>query len=335
MALLTGAENLDVAGDRAAGATPLRLGLLESLAAIYADRLERAVRRDGPINTMERQAVRSETLSGKLDVGRWTRNAPLHPGIFPVQVNRLSAENDFSRVLGHVAARFARTSRRPITRLRLAHASGALRPGMPEEVVAPPGGELKMLPPQWSAYRPAWSIACALLSRRSLLGPEGAHAGVSVAVEPWPLLETLLDRSLRSAALQASAAGRALRAESQWRLQLLSPAGGTARPREPIAPDGVLFENGRIFAVFDAKYRNYVERDGPKRTEIYQVITAARATGARIAVLAYPGNSSPAWWDVGPEAGNPVRLATIGLAMFSYRPGGEGERGGQLLELVS
>jgi len=335
VALLTGAENLDVAGDRAAGATPLRLGLLESLAAIYADRLERAVRRDGPINTMERQAVRSETLSGKLDVGRWTRNAPLHPGIFPVQVNRLSAENDFSRVLGHVAARFARTSRRPITRLRLAHASGALRPGMPEEVVAPPGGELKMLPPQWSAYRPAWSIACALLSRRSLLGPEGAHAGVSVAVEPWPLLETLLDRSLRSAALQASAAGRALRAESQWRLQLLSPAGGTARPREPIAPDGVLFENGRIFAVFDAKYRNYVERDGPKRTEIYQVITAARATGARIAVLAYPGNSSPAWWDVGPEAGNPVRLATIGLAMFSYRPGGEGERGGQLLELVS
>lgn len=333
LSLLVGSDPVDAGGERAAGLSAARPDLLESLAAVYAARLERALHRDGPIVVMKRERRVSATLSGKLDVTTWSRRFLTNPTHFPIEVNRLTADNDYARALGFVADQFAKNSRNMVIKARLSRAVGLLRPGLTALPMAPAGAELRPLPPQWGVYAPAWDIACAMLARRSLLGAHGTHAGISIAIEPWPLLERLLVRALDSAATLARQQGRQLIATGHRSMKILEGEGGTAHSHHS-EPDGMLFEKGAVIATFEAKYRDYDPKIGPLRGEIYQALAAARAAGAPVAVLVYPGTFETARWSVERPGLTPERLYAVGMEMFSYEPGGEMRRGEALLALA-
>ena len=335
LSLLAGSDPVDIAGERTGGRAAPRDDLLEALARAYTGRLERALHRDGPLQVMQREERRSATLSGRLDVTRWLRDALVHPARFPVATSRLAADNDYSRALCFVAHTLAKRTSDLSVGARLRAVAAALRPGAPEVAVPPAGVELRALPSQWAVYTPAWSIACAVLARRSLLRPEGADRGVSIAIEPWPLLERLLELSLGDAAAQARRVGRPLVAKRQHPLQILSSPKGGARSQDPARPDAVLFEDREAVATFEAKYRDYRVEKGPERTEVYQALAAARAASAPTAVLVYPNGFPAATWSVERPGSAPSRLCAVGLEMFSYRAGGEEHRGAELMGVLS
>ena len=334
LSLLFGSDTVDAAGERAAGFSRSRTDVIEALGIAYASRLRRALRRDGPILQMSRDKRTAGFLRGKLVVGEWVQSAWSNPSRFPQEYALLDADNEFARALAFVAAMFARVARLQDTRFKLLDSIALLRPGLPSVSIAPKGIEHLDLPQQWSAYQPAWSIAAAMLARRSLLGPQGSRAGISIAIEPWPLLERLLERSLENAVQQGCAAGRKLKSAAQSDHTILRRFLGPAREDHFVRPDGILIEDDATLATFEAKYRAYSREGGPLRSEIYQALAAARACSSPLAVLVYPGRFDPAYWCVCKAGATPSCLAAIGLDMFSYRTGEDASRGKLLLRLV-
>jgi hypothetical protein len=334
LSLLVGSDPVDAAGERAAGLSTARSDLVEALGTIFAARLGKAIRRDGPISVMSRERQTGSTLRGQLLVSDWVRSAFLNPARFPQTVGTLTTDNDFSKALAFVADMFATNVRRQRTRAVLRELTQMLRPGLPVPTSAPAGVELRELPPQWSVYRPAWSIAAAVLARRSVLGPQGTKAGVSIAIEPWPLLERLLERSLSAATRLAKVEGRLLSVGLQTEHAILKPVGGTAGTVHTVRPDGLLLEGAAPLASFEAKYRAYSPSEGPLRSEIYQAMAAARAVAAPLAVLVYPGKVDPGSWRVTTDGDSPCTVSVIGLDMFNYRRAGDDQLGKQILALV-
>lgn len=334
--LLVGSDRIDAAGERAAGLSPNRRSLLDVLASHYAARLERALRRDGPILLLEQQYTTVPYLKGKLDVSQWVRRATSSPNRFPVSFDLLTPDHDISRALALVARMLAGAARSPETRGRLLTAVRGLRPGAAEQVAVSQAVVTRRLPPQWAIYEPAWSIARAVLMQRSLFGATGSHQGISVAIEAWPLLERLLDRTLASAVRQAYATGEELAAPPRLRTILLDEPEGSALEAQYVEPDGRLERDGATIAIFDAKYKRRTgAREWPSRTDIHQAVVTAAACGSPLAVLVYPEDFPAAWWRVRGAGGHPVRLAAIGLGLFGYRAGaGDEARGSRVLEII-
>lgn len=326
------ANRIEATGDRVAGLSAPREDLAAALARLYADRLERALRRDGPLLLMRRYCHASTTLKGRLDVTRWLRDAWKRPVPFPVEISQLSADNDFSRALAIVASILASAARDHTIAARLRAAARALRPGSPAVAALPTGIERRTLPSQWAVYSPAWSIAVAVLARRSPLHPEGMQRGIAVAIEPWPLMEELLKRSLEAAALVAMKCGRIVIAKHQGDIALLRNDCGAVTAN--VTPDGRLIEGERTLATIDAKYRDRSSGARPTDDECYQALAQARAADAPVAVLAYPDDRPPVERFVQPPGTCPERLLTVGLDLFAYRWGSERTHGRTLWELI-
>ncbi len=318
VALLTGKEGIDVAGERRAGLSKNHNRLLDAVAATYLERLERAFRQEGPIVLMERKSSELPYLHGKLDVSRWARTALWRPHVFPVVRTEFAQDNPFTRGMLLVADTLAHASTNQKTRNGLRALSRDLSVGLPRSAPPPNGIASRTLPEQWSAYKPAWSLAMAILSRSSLFGPTGGLAGVGLAIEAWPLLETLLERTLQSAERRGKALGRALSYQVQGEAPLLAPRGKSPQARFSPAPDGRLFENGKLIAAFEAKYSAY---DGsvPQREHIYQALGTAAACGAETSVLVYPESFEPQAWDVSGHSGRPGVLIAVGLGLYKWR----------------
>jgi 5-methylcytosine-specific restriction enzyme subunit McrC len=332
--LLAGSDRIDIAEERLSGLSPSRRDLLELLAAIYAARLERALRRDGPILTMESMKTVLPRLKGKLNVSAWSRRAVWAPHRFPLSYNSLTSENDFSRALAYAARLLYEASRSSDTRFRLASCARALQSGF-SDAPPPRTTTMRQLPSQWAVYRPAWSIAKALLLRKSLLGTTGHQTGLSIVIEAWPLLERLLQRSLIAGARLGSTLGRDLSAPSRSERPLLTNPIGSANRTHHVVPDGRLIEGNRTVATFEAKYKRR-EADWPKREDVYQALCTAAAFHSPLAVLVYPEAFPSAFWKVQGMGNCPGKLAAVGLDVFSYRAGtGDDTRGRLCLDLLA
>jgi hypothetical protein len=334
VALLTGKEGIDVAGERRAGFSKSHNRLLDAIARTYLRRLERAFRQEGPIVLMERRSVELPGLSGRLDVTRWSRTALWRPHVFPVVRTEFAQDNPFIRGLVHVADTLAHISTDQKTRSGLRALARDLSVGTLMNAPPPNGIGNRALPEQWSAYKPAWSLAMAVLRKTSLFGPTGGHAGVGLAIEAWPLLETLLERTLQAVQRVGNAKGRALSYRVQGDIPLLTPHGGL--PQEPFSPkpDGRLYENGKLVATFEAKYSAY-SGSIPQREHIYQALTTAAACGATTAILVYPEIFDPQLWNVTGFSGQPMVLASVGLGLYKWLPPNEADaRAEMLLALV-
>lgn len=335
--LLQRSDRLAVTDTRRSGLSPRRRTLLEALAALYADRLEHAVLRDGPMQLLELRHEVLPALRGKLDVTRWTQTAAYKPHRFPVTLQRLNSDNEFTRALALVARTLARHSASPVLQRRLRSLAFEVRPGAPELVVVDDAIVHRPLPPQWAVYAPAWSIAVAVLSQRSLFSRVGIEHGVSLVVEAWRLHERMLDRSLWAAAQLGRSAGLPnLRSRGKARTPLLARPSRTDLGRLRVEPDGRLIEAGATVAVFDAKYKVTPGKGWPSREDAYQVVAAARACHAPVAVLVYPGQFDAVWWDDLGDDDFPKHVAGIGLGLWSYRRGdGDSARGQRLLKLLA
>jgi hypothetical protein len=337
--LLVGPDRIDAAGERTGGLTPERKALLPLLAAIYAARLEKALRRDGPILLLQRQRHSRTVLRGKLNASTWLRHALHRPHIFPTESNDLTADNDFGTAMAAVAGQLASFAGSSGVRARLLAAQKGLRPGLPLGVSAPPGIELQRLPAQWAVYEPAWMVASAILLRRSLLAPSGRREAVSVVIEAWPLLERLLERALRAAArsYKSEAGDPTVSIPSGPKSKtLLLPAPGSVEGSRSVEPDAWLQVDGQTRATFDAKYKKREQGNWPNREDIYQVLCTASAFNSPLAVLVYPEQFHAVWWEVKGMNGSPARMAAIGLGLYSYKSGeGDIERGRAILDLLT
>lgn len=329
--LLDQGDPIDVSGDRLAGLAPRHRNLLDALAASYAQRLGRALRRDGPLLLLERRSEELPVLRGKLRATAYLRSTPIRPHRFPVTFDSLSADNDFTRAMAVVAGVLERATTSSATASALAELRVGLRPSSPEFAAINPTVVSRPLPAQWSVYRPAWSIAVAILSNSSLLRSTGQHRGVEVAIEAWPLLEHLLERGLRAAQREAAANERPMSVVPKGLQPLLTNPSHSASPRF-VEPDGQLAEAGHTIATFEAKYSpGPLAGRWPARSHIFQALSTAAACDSPLAVLVYPRSFEPIWWDVAGFGGQPSHLAAIGLGLFSYRRGAGDIAAGQAL----
>jgi len=331
--LLLPETRVSVAGDRRGGLAVSRQPL-DVLAAIYAERLARALRRDGPLLVMERQSDVRQLLVGKLDVTRWSRSAGWRPQDLPTSFQTLSADNHFTRAMSRVAEVLAFACSSPQVRGRLLRLSRELRPGAPLDFALDPAVARRALPPQWAVYGGAWDIAVSVLSRRSLLGSKGRRQGVSLAIEAWPLLETLLTRALQQTVRLGREHGRTMRAPSKYGSELIRPGPGSPGRSRGAEPDGRLLEAESTIAVFEAKYSRGQGLD-PPRAHVFQALATAAACGAPLAVLVYPDEFEPVGWTTSAFGDRPRRLVSIGLGLFGYKRGeGDRQRGRRLFELL-
>ena len=315
VSLLTGKEAIDIAGERQAGVSQLHSRLMDGIAAVYHQRLERAFRQEGPIVLLERMPRELPYLQGTLNITRWVQKVLWRPHIFPVSRVELAHDNPFTNVLVRVADTLAKVAVSPRVMTGLKAWSRNLSPGFSTAKFNPTVVAARALPEQWNAYKPAWSLAVAVLTKTSLFGPTGIHAGIGVAVEAWPLLETLLEKTLQAACR--------VRQNLEYKVkgveQLLTPHGTPPQKSFSPVPDGRLFKQGNIIATFEAKYSDFNDRI-PDREHIYQSLSTAAACGSTVAVLVYPGKFDPQTWEVHGFNGNPRYLIAIGLDMFTWLP---------------
>lgn len=317
VSLLTGKERFDVGGERRSGLSLLHNQLLNGIAVAYQQRLERAFRQEGPILLLERMPRELPHLQGTLIVSRWLQKALWRPHIFPVNRVELAHDNPFTHGLVRVADALARVAASPEVKTSLRALSRDLSIGIPNEELNSLGVVSKILPPQWSAYKPAWSLAVAVLTKTSLFGHRGAYAGIGVAVESWPLLETLLERTLEEVSRVGQTRGLLLESRMKGKERLLTQVGSSPQENFSPEPDGRLFNEGRVVATFEAKYSVFNGR-APVREHIFQSLSTAAACGSPVAVLVYPGDFEPLNWRVSGFNGQPKHLLAIGLDMFTW-----------------
>lgn len=303
------------------------------VARIYATRLGAALAADGAIVTIESEFARSGMLSGRLRVGEWAQRAAYDGHRFPIDRQALSLQNDYSGTLAYVGQILAQHIRDPFIRRQLAETVAELSGG--REIHDPPANAVGLdLPDQWAAYAPAWTIAQMVLRQRSRFGGRPQPFGMSLAIEPWILLERLLERSLALLAKNLGKAGTSFSSRPQRNTMFLSGKmrDGTCRY---LYPDCILLRDGIPVVNFEAKYRDYERTRAPLRTESYQAITAGRALGTSLAVLVYPNDCATEILDVKKSGHPPEELAIVGLDMFTYRRGiGERDRADRLCSLL-
>jgi hypothetical protein len=333
--LLTGSDRIDIGGDRQSDLTARRPELLDVIASTYAHRLQMALLRDGPILLIQRRQDVLPYLKGTLDVTSYLRRATWDPHHFPVSYDALTADSDFSRALAMVARMLAAATSSDTVRGLLLKSAAALRPGLPEDATFPISVASNRFPTQWSVYKPAWSIAVAVLSRSSLLKSTGTHHGIEIAIEPWPLLERLLDRALDHAVSIALTNGIILDHYPKQSFCYLTSNSQKVKSRS-VVPDGQLMHNGKTVATFEAKYSAVPDDSSwPERSHVFQALTTAAACESPLSVLVYPESFEPLWWTVDSFHGQPRLLAAIGLGLYSYRRGsGDRKRGEDILALI-
>lgn len=326
--LLREDSRISVTGSQRSRPGTARRDLTAVIAFEYARRLERALLRDGPLQVFERHELTSRRLNGQLDIGAYARNAWRDPVLFPIRRDELTVANDFARGLSLVSHAFRRSVADTVLSARLRRLESAVIPGHPLPAHLNPSAAGRQMPAQWAAYRPAWDIAAAVLRNRSLINDPGHSVGLEVAVEPWPLLETLLERSLDAVARSSSA----LRSVPKTRYPILRSGDHITGDVEP---DGVL-ENteGEVVATFEAKYTRPGQH--PKKEHRYQALATAAVLHSPLAVLIYPGTEPPKIYDVQGFNGQPARLATIGLDIYGYeRDFGAVRRAESLVRLIA
>ncbi|MBG6226675.1 hypothetical protein IWX63_003274 [Arthrobacter sp. CAN_A2] len=325
--LITETSRIAVTGSQRSSLSPSKTDLSSALAIEYARRLEKALAQEGPLQVYEHHQLTSRRPNGHLNIGKWVRTALLNPAMFPIERDDLTVANDFTRGLSIVAGYLRRSASSQSLRARLRRLETLVAPGIALPSYVNPAVAQRHLPAQWAKYKPAWDIAAAVLRNRSIVGDPGRSVGLEVAIEPWPLLETLLERTL-AAATQIPGSG--LQVEPKAHHTLLKVG---KRVATNVIPDGILRRNGTVVATFEAKYTRLGET--PSENHVYQALSAAAALRSPLSVIVYPSAEPAKRYDVAGFSGTPTSLVTIGLDIYKYKRGlGDQQRAQQITELL-
>lgn len=306
------------------------------LALAYAERLLRAFATDGPPTVYVGLEETLSTVRGRLRVTDYSRQAPWDRHRFPASFEELSLDNPFTQAMAFVAMRLSSAATDPATRTDLRSLARALRAGREPPLSVNPVVTTRRLPAQWRAFEPAWDIVRAVLSRGSLLRGTGTQHGLEVVVQTWPLLETLLRRVLNAARMLAQEGGWSVSIPAKGPRPFLRQVGGDMH--RTAEPDGELTgPGGSAVATFEAKHSpgpGGRDEAWPPRSHRFQAVATAKARGAPLAVLVYPGDFPSLEWEVA-GAGPPRRLVAVGIDMYSYVAGrGEASRARRILDVV-
>lgn len=340
--LLEASTRIELTSSRDASFDRTRPNLQNALAIEYSHRVQSALDRDGPIQVLQSRFKESNRPIGKLDVSRWLRGAALKPHTFPVTTNELTANNDFSTAMAFTANLLSRGTRHALVANKLLRLAARLTPGATVATHVAPAMFYRPLPPQWRGYESAWSIVLAVLRNQSLLNSTGKLSGFEVAIEPWPLLETLLARVLRIAVEELNDDSAIYVSVPKRQYPVLKPDSsasqsfmeGSDGQDQYLEPDGLITRNGSALATFEAKYTTF--NGSPEGHHVYQALTAAAVLGASVSVLVYPGQYPPQWYDVQGFGGRPAKLIALGLDMYSYkRAGGDSSRAERIKQILS
>ncbi|MFJ3490682.1 hypothetical protein [Leifsonia aquatica] len=261
------------------------------------------------MDVYERHQMSSRRLRGKLNVTSWVKSAVFDPTVFPLSRDDMTVANDFTRGVSLVAGWLARALPGGQIASRLRRLQTAVIPGHAVPTYVDPAVALRPLPNQWRSYKPAWDIAAPLLRNRSAIGDPGRAAGLEVAVEPWPLLETLLTRSLK--AIERERDGYAFGKKRNHSLLVQG-----SKHRLGVEPDGMLLFEGSVAATFECKHT--VSGPTPSEAHAHQALATAAAVGSPVSVLVYPGDEPVTTYEVVGFYGAPACLVTVGLSLFSY-----------------
>lgn len=325
--LLSPPTRVSFGGDNQASEPhPVRV-LPDAFAELYLHQLDRAVRREGPLTLIQSHYTSTPSLAGRLHVTHWVSERALKPAHFPQHRSILTVDNPYTALLAAVAEILASSTSNPPIASALRWTTGRLRPGLAPHVALDPSAALRDLPPQWRTYGPAWATARSVVRRVAPLRRHGHLEGLGVALEPWPLLETMLERSLQALGDVAARHGQpGLSGHGHTgSYPLRTPAGVTApgtvgfHIKGGVDPDGILKCGSDIVATFEAKYTTPTSER--VRTHAFQALTTAAALQAPIAILVYPTDFEAVNWDLTGFTTHPQRLVAVGLDMYSYRRG--------------
>jgi McrBC 5-methylcytosine restriction system component len=333
-------ERASLAGHRRASHTNAQRSLESGLAVIYRDRLERALRAEGPIEVMHSEFARSGSLDGQLDIEEWLIARPRRDFSFPVHRSVLDANNELTAALSLAAVILARSVSDGGVRSALMKLAGDVRPGLPEVAAFDPSVIGRPLPQQWARYDEAWSIAQVVLRTAGFTSHHGSLSGVEVAVEPWVLLEELLDRAVSEVVRHARELGLDWHNRRHPAIDFLYPdqpgQGALSRlltPRGARPENLIVSPNGPI-ASFEAKYSRPA---GPAaiRHHMYQLLTTAAYAESPCAVLVYPELAEPIHWRATSMRTSVRDVYAVGLNLYGYTKNqGVAGRASQLLQII-
>ncbi|MBF6271613.1 hypothetical protein IU436_30790 [Nocardia farcinica] len=335
-------ERSSVAGHRQAARTGASNSLEDGLAAVYRERLDRALRAEGPIEVMHTEFAHSAALTGRLDVERWVLEKPFGQLTFPVHRSVLDANNELTAALALAAVILSRSVTDGTVRNALVKLSRDIRPGLPDSVTVDPSVIGRPLPQQWSAYNEAWSIAQVVLSNSRFASRHGTLSGVEVALEPWILLEELLDRTVREVVRRGQADGHGWHNKRHPSVELLRSDDNPGRDvslarllsNRTAYPENLIMGPDGPIASFEAKYSRPKEPVSI-RNHMYQLLTTAAHAGSPRAVLVYPELSEPIHWST-VDSHTPVNdVFAVGLNLYGYsKHSGVAERAQQIFDLL-
>lgn len=305
---------------------PVR-ALPDAFADLYLRQLDGALRREGPLTLIQEHSTSTPSLAGRLDITKWVSQRTLNPARFPQHRSMLTVDNPFTTMLASVGELLASSTSNPRTAAALRGVLGRLRPGLAPYVPLDPSAALRELPPQWRSYEPAWSTAVSVVRRLAPLRRNGHLEGLGVALEPWPLLETLVERALKALGGVAARRGHNGLAGTghSGSYPLRDPVGRTWQGTSDfhvkgrVDPDGILKRGERVVASFEAKYT--LPTPERIRSHAFQALTTAAALRSPAAVLVYPTDFEPVSWSLAGFTEHPNRLVAVGLDMYNYRAG--------------
>ena len=334
-------ERAVAAGSRRAARTSAARSLEDGLALIFRDRLESAFRAEGPIEVMHTEFAHSGSLDGQLDVERWVIERPMRTYTFPVHRSVLDANNEFTAALAMAAVLLSRSTTEGSLGAALMRLSREMRPGFPEVVAVDPSVIARPLPAQWSRYDEAWSIAQVVLTNAGFTSQHGTLAGIEVALEPWRLLEELLDRTVRDTVRLARSEGLDWTSRRHPAIDFLHPDNSSAGPLTRILgprtgyPENLIEGPSGVVASFEAKYSR-PSAPAAIRDHMYQLLTTAAYAGSPVAVLVYPELAGAVHWRAASTRTSVRDIYAIGLDLFGYsQQQGVGGRSAALMGLLA
>lgn len=316
-------ERASVAGHRQAARSSRQRSLESGLATLYRDRLERALRAEGPIEVMHSEFARSGSLDGRLDIERWLLARPMQDYSFPVHRSVLDADNELTAALSLAATILSRATEYGALRSSLVKLSRDIRPGLPDVTAIEPSIIGWPLPRQWARYEEAWSIAQVVLVSAGFTSRHGRLSGVEVALEPWVLLEELLNRTVSEAVRQARQVGLAWHNLRHPEIDFLHPQQPAKGPMTRLLstrvgkPENLITDSEGPVASFEAKYSR---PSGPAsiRHHMYQLLTTAAHAGSPCAILVYPELAEPVHWRAANTNTSVTDVYAVGLNLYGY-----------------
>ena len=272
--MLALAHGLPVADSELARLATQIENLLETLIAVFADRLQIAVRRGLP----HRYRLRRDDLPllrGKLDIRRQIVRHVLRSDLIACNFDELSVDTPLNRVLKAAVARLGSISRHAANVRKLAELSARFE--FVEES-QDPLREPVQLDRTNTPFHGLYFWARLFLAGDWQSTTSGAKEGVALLFPMNNLFEAFVGRSLKAALVSSSV-----------RLQHTGRHALTAQgdPLFALRPD-IVMDND---IVIDTKWKELKPYDpvvGVEQSDVYQMLAYARAYEARRLILLYP-----------------------------------------------